>query len=1231
MKLRLRRVWGVIGLLAGLWLRPAVAQEEKGATEPAPPAAAAEVETSPTEESSEASPVAKDRGEGDSPLPHEESLSGRVRIGTAPGSSGKGIKYVGPDTYLLLDSEGHAQPVPGMTYEDFMAAWKQSQKVDGEIRQPRFAIESVEVNGHANEQTAEVKLDLTVRLLTDQPIEVPLGLVGAILQKQPEFGRKVAAAGENSDAADKDKTANKPAASYLDYQPERGGYVARLVGQVDERHTLSLQLLVPLLHNGTETSLPLNCPRALTSNLTLDVTPAVSDTSVTNGSIAARETAPGGGTRIRVAGFAGQFRATWKTGELPAVELDKVLSASGAIQVTIDGRSVQTEARLTVRSYGGSFDRLRIRLPDGAKLIQDRRELAEGKDPGYTTTVEASGGEGPAPKEGAAAGQIVLVQFREPQQGPVVVALSTEQPLGLGSGTSPSEDSAAELGGFEVIGALRQFGDIALRAADDWQTRWETGPYVRQVDASELDPTLRQSNPTAAFQYDRQPWSLAVLVAAPRSRVHVTPDYVLECSPDEARLRVHLTYRVLGTRAFKFLVDLQGWELTADPIESGGLVDRDRVMVTREGMLDMQLTQASSRRAEIAFYVRRALSRDTNQISLPLPTPMAESIGTGDLIVRGGGGVELQPDLSRSVGLSPTPVNDTSTPTGEDRGEFRFRCLLPNEGEGVGREDATRAANVPTFAANRITRSRDVSTSVSAEAEIERSESVINERVEYTVRFEPIRELSVAVPDELTLDEQQTEFVLLPGTGNGNASGPQVEIPLSWQTVAEKGESTSGQRTYQVRVMLPQPHVGKFTIAMRFRSKHAPITQTPGPLAVLLMQPLDGRLTEERVAVRTSPEFAVSLESKVLASSWLAVAAPTSDPQEPRQEFIARTPEISLPLVTSAVDAQRPFTTTVERVWLQVWLAGDVRQDRAVYRFHTTGPSAVVELPEKVMPEEVEVLLDAQLAEVETPSAGRLVVQLPRPKESADVANAANAPVSHTLEMRYRRTGSQGTLFRRQLTPPQLVGRNSLAEVYWQIVLPGDLHVVEAPSQLTSSSEWQWLGTFWGRRPTLGQEELEKWTGASAQLAPASNQNQYLFSGLSPVSSIEMVIAPRWLIVLAASAVVLAMTMAWIYVPGVRRGWLVFALACLVAGLAAAYPAPAVLLGQASLLGLILSMLATWLARFTQPRAQWPSPATTSSILRPSTPRTDPLILPPVATVGSTAPTAPYQLPEAQR
>ena len=45
-----------------------------------------------------------------------------------------GIEYVGPDTYLLLDAEGRPQPVLGMSYEEFVAAWKKLQARRGRQR-----------------------------------------------------------------------------------------------------------------------------------------------------------------------------------------------------------------------------------------------------------------------------------------------------------------------------------------------------------------------------------------------------------------------------------------------------------------------------------------------------------------------------------------------------------------------------------------------------------------------------------------------------------------------------------------------------------------------------------------------------------------------------------------------------------------------------------------------------------------------------------------------------------------------------------------------------------------------------------------------------------------------------------------------------------------------------------------------------------------------------------------
>src|SRR5258707_10617530 len=97
-----------------------------------------------------------------------------------------------------------------------------------------------------------------------------------------------------------------------------------------------------------------------------------------------------------------------------------------------------------------------------------------------------------------------------------------------------------------------------------------------------------------------------------------------------------------------------------------------------------------------------------------------------------------------------------------------------------------------------------------------------------------------------------------------------------------------------------------------------------------------------------------------------------------------------------------------------------------------------------------------------------------------------------------------------------------------------DEQLVESPPQLVTLDGWQWLGTFWGRLPTKTQADLESWVSATTQPAPSRRQNEYLFSGFAPVATIEVLIVPRWLIVLMISASIFAAIVAWTFVPPSR-------------------------------------------------------------------------------------------------
>ncbi len=1115
------------------------------------------------------------------------------------------IQYVGPDTYILLDAQGRPQPVPGMTYEDFLAAWKEAKLPESSDRKRRYSIESIDVDGEARDGHARLKFTAKIKLLTDEPVDVPLGLLGSILQGEPEFGPGGAAGADSTSAsASSGRGRHASRQEYLDFNPQRGGFIAQLEGRSGEQRHVSLHLIVPLTRDGTETTLPLNCPRAVSSSLSLGIDQPVTNVIVSSGTLLSTETVAGG-TKLKIAGAMGAVRLTWQAGDAAGGEVATVLGAAGAVRVSIDGRSVRCDARLTVQSYGGSFDRFRVRLPAGAQLVRDERSVAETGGPRYRIAVEGQSPAATEPGDGAVQGQVVLVQLPEKQQSPASIELSTEQPIGLEDG-----GPVVELGGFEVLDAVRQYGDVAVEVAGDWQARWDVGDYVRQVDPSELDESLQQTGLTAAFQYDRQPWSLGVRITAREFRVHATPRYELEILPDEARLTAHLSYQVFGTRAFEFRVGLDGWELTEDAIESGGLVDQDRIQVAPDDTLVFPLAQSSSRRAEITFTLRRALERDRKRVRLPLPVPLADSLGTGELVITGAAEVELLPDLAASTGLTPTPVTEAVDAASDDHTtRHRFRTSIPKA----------------VFVADRVSRTREVTAKAAVQVDIQPDEAHVDQRFDFVVRYEPIKELHFEIPSEFSFNPDQTEVVLLSNAGRGQEVR---ETPLSFMPTENDTEGLA-PAARQLRVALPQPRLGNFVVRIRYQVP-SPYDDWDGDWSLPLFEPVDGNITDQIATVRTPRTLAVALDTVAPASTWKQ-AEPTSDAagDGAAHQYVAERSESALPLLLRAVDPNLPSSTIVERVWLQTWLSGDARQDRVAFRFRTTASQTTIELPPQVPPDEVEVLVDGRPAELLSRGSGRILVRPPQSPAGQDQIAVPEAEL-HTLELRYRQPARPGLVRRHRLTPPQIVGTTALSEVYWQIVLPGDQHIIRSPARMTCAGRWQWLGSFWGRRPIMSQANLEKWSGASSQLGPAAADSQHLFTGLAPVSTIEVITAPRWLIVLAASSAVLVVLLLWVYLPRTQRGRLLVGGAVVIAALAAAFPAPALLLAQAAAVGVVVAAISVLIARAAARPARWPVTISSGSSQRQSMSRGDSRLMSPVA-AASTAPTSPLAIPESER
>jgi len=612
-------------------------------------------------------------------------------------------------------------------------------------------------------------------------------------------------------------------------------------------------------------------------------------------------------------------------------------------------------------------------------------------------------------------------------------------------------------------------------------------------------------------------------------------------------------------------------------------------------MLVLPLTQASSRRAEVTLVLRRSTPRDAGELSLPLPIPDADSVAPADVAISAAPEVELLPDMQRSRGLVPTPVSNNTPQETSSLGEqtLHYRALV---------SDAV-------FAAKRAIRSSAVAANVETTLAIDPQQIQATQDVSYVVQYQPIELLTFDVPAGWSLGNDQIEVW----------SAERKSAPVVVAVQPEAAVSNSALR--QVHVVLPQPRMGSFRARLKFDAAEPAEQLGPGPVRFSLPQPSGVRVDGNRATITSVPELAVSLDASN-GSAWQRAGEAGADST---LTIVATKPRPELLLRIDPSSPNRRQTTVVQRVWLQTWQAGSTVQDRAVFRFCTSRPAATVELPPLVSADEVEVLVDGKLAEVSTRQAGRLQLDLP-------LGEQGDGPVAHTLELRYRRPAATGLLASQEFTPPQLVGSSTLSEIFWQFVLPGDRHIARVPAQLVPVDAWQWLEIFFGRRPTMTQAELEAWSGATAQLAPSAAQNVYLFSGLAPVASIEVLTAPRWLIVLVASGVVLALVILWTHVPAVRRGWIGLLAAAAIVALAVSFPTPAVLVAQASVVGILLSVVALVLRRrLTRPT--WQSqPTTGSTNLRiRSSYRSESVVTPTAVPAPSGNPAPPIAVPENKR
>ena len=271
---------------------------------------------------------------------------------------------------------------------------------------------------------------------------------------------------------------------------------------------------------------------------------------------------------------------------------------------------------MTLRSFGEPLDRVRIRLPRGAAAAS----LPAGAGYEIFPIASTTGRNGSA---------LVEVRFEQPSTTPPPVRLVAEQ--------SGAVDASAPLRAspFEVVGAFRQRSQLAVRVSELLHADFHAAGRVEQIDPLELPEALRTPAPLAAFSGAGAEWQLEIDTQPRQRKVRVTPTYAMNLGSQGATLDVTLDYQFLGGRTFELRADLRGWELTEQPIESGGVVDLSEQHVTPAGVLVMPLKESDLQQARVRFTLRREAGLGLHDLPLPelldaytLPGTLCRSVAT---------------------------------------------------------------------------------------------------------------------------------------------------------------------------------------------------------------------------------------------------------------------------------------------------------------------------------------------------------------------------------------------------------------------------------------------------------------------------------------------------------------------------------------------------------------------------------------------------------------------------
>ena len=919
------------------------------------------------------------------------------------------------------------------------------------------------------------------------------------------------------------------------FNRQDGGYMLYLQGSADTVEEIVFRGWVPIGHTGTEARLVLSVPDSPLSDLELDFPAGDIEPSVTPGATILGMEPEEGGQRLRVSGLGPGFVLSWGVSSSASPDLETVLESNGVILARVTENAVDFDARLTVRSYGTPFDRFRVSLPPGASVIP----FSSSSYSVQGVPVDSQERSSPGDRSMA---EVVLAKKTT---GPVEVRIAAQVKM--------PGDAWADLGGFSIEGAVRQHGYLTVIPSSDQALVWGEWRGVRQVPQVPTVGNGESSEAAVYLEYFTQPCTVQMKTVRRAAYVRIEPRYRVGLTFDKAELQARLSYEVRGAEVATLDIDMGNWQLEKAFLGEQGTA----LAITGDpgGRVTLALPQGMSGRFEITFVATRNETLEKPPLVMSFPQPKGHAVQPAEVLVVAPANLELRADYEQSQGVEPM-------------------SMRPGEGGTSAVNVVSLRLNKPEakFVADWTVHQREIITEVVTRATWEGAQLAVEQKIRYQVRYEawtgPWRFRIPSGIDQVSVLVDGRPVQLTRLTTNPSA---QPESDEASQQPSSQGPQVDGD-VFAVSVI--GPVLGSSELVFRYTVTGGMRSAGTSRWRIPLVDPLDGQLQQHRLSVLVPATWEVAS----VESPWrLRETKSLSGVSLSQTECETRAHVDQVILSSRSGATAEADVIVVERMLIQTRLDRLMRQDRCALRFFTKQDHLNLELPRGARSDLVQIWLDGRL--VESRPISRTAVTVPIVASGGGSESGEMGRV-HLLELwyelpRFRHSWGRTNLECLRLEPQAIVQR-----VYWEIVLLPDEHIIWNGAEVTAEFRWGWTGFFWGRLPTVPEDDLERWAGVSDGWLHVSGQaNRYLFGTLRAVDSANIWCLRRpWIVGMCSAAIVFA-GLGLLYFGPLARKLVVLGTLVVIMVLLFLRPDVALLAGQASALGLALAILALVLHR----------------------------------------------------